>query len=167
MDSSNSKQEPTAVDASTVPAATVPAAASAAATEGTAPTDTSSTKKTKKVKVSKPKKAGEAKESKEGGAKPKAKKSGSKNSNLSDEAELLAGISKPACRRLFRQVVGVGSLRLADNATDSIRAAIGRITKQLACEAANQVAANNRQTMYMVDAKEAIAKVLPTVSVFV
>jgi histone H3/H4 len=165
MDSSNSKQEPTAVDASTVPAATVPAVA-LAGDASAAPTDTTS-KKSKKVKVGKPKKNADSKESKEGGSKPKSKKSGPKASNLSDEAELLAGISKPACRRLFRQVVGVGSLRLADNATDSIRAAIGRITKQLACEAANQVHANNRQTMYMVDAKEAIAKVLPTVSVFV
>jgi len=165
MDSSNSKQEPT-VDVSAVPSDSAPAVALTA--DASAPIGATSSKKPKKVKVSKPKaKAGDAKESKEGGAKPKAKKSGPKASNLSDEAELLAGISKPACRRLFRQVVGVGSLRLADNATDSIRAAIGRITKQLACEAANQVHAASRQTMYMVDAKEAIAKVLPTVSVFV
>ena len=164
MDSSNSKQEPTAVDASAVPSTTAPAVVPAVVD---ASTDASAGKKTKKVKVSKPKKNADAKESKEGGSKPKAKKSGPKAASLSDEADLLAGISKPACRRLFRQVVGVGSLRLADNATDSIRAAIGRITKQLACEAAKLVATANRQTMYMVDAKEAIAKILPAVSVFV
>lgn len=82
------------------------------------------------------------------------------------ETELCQGISKPATRRLFKQVPGNDNLRLADNATDGIRELIAVTTKRVAYALAESVDACKRQTAYLSDASSCVQKLLPSSSVF-
>jgi histone H3/H4 len=90
---------------------------------------------------------------------------GARAKNYTEE-NLLDGISKPATRRLFKLVPNSKGLRLADNATDSIRALIGMTTKRLMHAAAEAVATQQRQTLYLSDCKSTVQTMLPHVSVF-
>lgn len=83
-----------------------------------------------------------------------------------DEAKLLKGISKPATRRMFKQIYNHSKLRLADNATDSIRATMGVTTRRVVQAMVAAVAAVKRQTSYMCDARAAVRKELPRSNVF-
>lgn len=83
------------------------------------------------------------------------------------EVDLLKGISKPATRRLFKQIKVHDKLRLADDATAAIRAIIGTRTRGIVHMLVKDVVDAGRQTAYLCDAKSAIHKEFPRSTVFV
>jgi hypothetical protein len=130
----------------------------------------SSTDKDKKLGGKQKKgKSGEKKsEGKRGqfkGTKSDKKKDGTVKKRAS-EIELLKGISKPATRRLFKQINVHEKLRLADNATAAIRATIGTTAQRVVHALVRGVVEAGRQTAYLCDARTAVHKELPRSTVF-
>jgi histone H3/H4 len=82
------------------------------------------------------------------------------------ENELLAGISKPAIRRIFKNIKCKSRMRLADNAAVPVRASVGKHMSKIMREIVTIIAAKKRQTAYLVDAREAIISVLPNCDIF-
>jgi hypothetical protein len=109
--------------------------------------------------------ASETKKKAEGkrGQRPKDKRSAAEKY---DEVKLLKGISKPATRRLFKQIEAHKSLRLADDTTDQIRAILGSTTRRVVRLMADIVERSKRQTAYLCDVRSAVAQELPRSRVF-
>jgi histone H3/H4 len=82
------------------------------------------------------------------------------------EVMLLKGISKPAARRLFKQIPVASKLRLADDTTNSIRAAIGLTTRRVTRAMVEAVIEAGRQTAYLCDARTAVNLEIPRNSTF-
>jgi hypothetical protein len=151
------------------PAATA-ATTVTAGTAGVSDTTTATDKPKKKKGGSKRKESSKSsggKSSSSGGSRPKKQKQTDEELKAVEAKLLKKGISKPATHRLFKWVkIGDLKLRLADNATNSIRAMIGVRTKHLVRTLVGQVKDSERKTAYMHDAREAVQKELPSVHTF-
>jgi hypothetical protein len=121
----------------------------------------------------KPKAAGGPK--KEGDAKKGAGKRGVKTGGAgkpkrqrlsADEEKVLEGISKPACRRLFKQIRNNDKMRLADDTTAAIRRQYACTLRALVDEMVACVAQADRQTAFLCDSRDGTLKVLPDCSTY-
>lgn len=153
---------PSSVDAAGVTSATDATVTTPDASSGSTDKDKKLTGKQKKGK-SGDKKSGEGKRGQLKAAKSAEKGTVKKRAN---EVELLKGISKPATRRLFKQIDVHEKLRLADNATAAIRATIGTTTQRVVHSLVRAVVEAGRQTAYLCDARAAVHKELPRSTVF-
>jgi hypothetical protein len=79
---------------------------------------------------------------------------------------LLKGVPRPAARRFFKQIPAYKQLRLADNITPAIRAALGVNTRKVVDAMVEAVIRAGRQTCYLTDSRAAVNKELPRNTVF-
>jgi hypothetical protein len=159
--------EPAPMTIDAAPAAAAAADATAAADVASSDAKTGAADGKKKGGAKKPKSIkSNSTKPKEPKGSGKSKAKGVRSKAVYSESDLLNGISKPATRRLFKQVPGSETMRLADNATDSIRALLGQSTKRLSYAIAESVKSQGRQTAYLSDSKQTVQNLLPHVSVF-
>lgn len=103
---------------------------------------------------------------KRGQTKPVKGEKKPKTKERPDFPTLLAGISRPAIRRLFKQVHNHSRLRLSSASAEAIRVHIGASTRRITRSMVEAVLAAGRQTAYLCDARAAVRKELPNSSVF-
>lgn len=172
---------PTAMPTSASEDGSAPSAGQTTTAEGGAAAAGETTGKKKRgrapkggVKADKPKKP--KAEKKAGGAakKPSTKKTstGGGSSSSGDSAkkkktlelteeQVLEGVSRPAMRRLSKQPDGSKKIRLAEDATESIRRVYGKIVQQLAHACADQIEKAKSGMVKLYDARAATNAVLP------
>lgn len=120
----------------------------------------------KDAKLAKKQKKGGDKKSGDKGGKRGAPKGDKKPKKRLSEPELLRGISKPAIRRIFKQISGANKMRLAEDSTASIRAIVAVVVKNVTTKMIENVVKAGRRTSYAADARDAVKSVLPRSTIY-